>query len=165
MFGENVHHAPQTNEPINATDVIESWYFEEEPLWNYKSPQITPETKEFAQIAWNATRRFGCGQAVSRGKIGGTYTVCYYDPPMQYGSEAQNVFSADYEDESTGQSSTTSTTSPSTATGEAPVSAESTTDASVASGSPSRFIKSLIAQNRAFSPSRLERCSFVIVSR
>lgn len=154
-FGENVHHSPIIDDEVNATDIMDSWYFEEEPLWNYQQPRITPETKEFAQIAWNSTRRFGCGQAVSRGKIGGTYTVCYYDPPMESGLESLNVFQADYEDESTSQSSTTDeTTAPQTVDSSNQSASDSTTASSTGENA-SRLIKSLVSQNRALLPNPL----------
>ena len=127
---------------------MEDWYFGQEPKWNYNQPRITEENKQFAQIVWNATERFGCGQAVSRGKKGGTYTVCFYDPPATPGSERQNVFHAQYEEPSTttqasvdsnsGQSASTSTSS---GQGEAATGNEN----------PAQLVKNLIAYNRVVS--------------
>lgn len=89
---------------MNASDIIEEWYFNEEPLWNYDEPILSDETRDFSQIVWNGTVRFGCGQAVSEGQRGGTYTVCYYDPPGNVaGLERENVqrprYGEDDEDE------------------------------------------------------------------
>ena len=41
---------------------------------------------------WKNSRRIGCGQAISKGRKGGTFTVCNYDPPGNWkGEELQNV--------------------------------------------------------------------------
>lgn len=74
-FGENIHWSPTG---ANASDIIESWYFQEEPKWNYDAPVLSDETKDFSQLLWNATTKFGCGQAASKGQRGGTYTVSTY---------------------------------------------------------------------------------------
>ena len=38
------------------------------------------------------SKRIGCGQAISKGSKGGTFTVCNYDPPGNWkGEELQNV--------------------------------------------------------------------------
>lgn len=114
-FGENVHWF-KSQEGANASDVIEDWYFNEEPKWNYQEPRVTPETQEFSQMTWNSTAHFGCGQAVSEGTKGGTYTVCYYDPPGNVvGQEKQNVFEPSYNNvggETSGGGTGTSAPSP-----------------------------------------------------
>lgn len=143
-FGENVHYSSSRDE-INATNVMEDWYFGEESKWNYRDPQISPETREFAQIVWNATERFGCGQAVSRGKKGGTYTVCFYDPPVTPGSEKENVFQAQYGE----PESSTPTSGDSTGQSTSGSSEASTVPST--SESPAHLVKSLIAYNRAVS--------------
>lgn len=95
-FGESTHWTQRTDQ-VNASDIIDDWYFEEEPKWNYDQPRLSPETKDFSQMVWNSTRRFGCGQAVSQGARGGTYTVCYYDPPGNIeGQEKANVFAPNF---------------------------------------------------------------------
>lgn len=101
-FGENTFWTPRSDE-VNASHVIDEWYFEEEPRWNYEVPQLSRETRDFSQLVWNSTQRFGCGQAVSQGARGGTYTVCYYDPPGNIeGQEKANVFPPNF---GTGQES------------------------------------------------------------
>ena len=41
---------------------------------------------------WKGSKRIGCGQAISKGSKGGTFTVCNYDPPGNWkGEELQNV--------------------------------------------------------------------------
>lgn len=36
---------------------------------------------------WKESSRIGCGQAISKGPKGGTFTVCNYDPPGNYENE------------------------------------------------------------------------------
>lgn len=110
-FGENVHWM-KTDDAVNASDVIEDWYFNEEPKWNYDDPHVTPETQNFSQLLWNSTVRFGCGQAASKGSKGGTWTVCYYDPSGNTpGEEKINVFKSTYDEDESESSTEESTTS------------------------------------------------------
>ncbi|KAI1294153.1 hypothetical protein HDE_06170 [Halotydeus destructor] len=99
-FGENVHWADtkdQEDKEVDAATIMEDWYFDQEPQWDYNTSLVSKATQEFTQIVWNATTRFGCGQAVSEGPKGGTWTVCYYDPPGNVeGAERENVFAPDY---------------------------------------------------------------------
>lgn len=91
-FGENVHWSPLSNKDVTAFDVIDDWYFGEEERYDYDAPLLTGDNRHFTQMVWKATKRFGCGQAVSKGTRGGTYTVCYYDPPGNvFGEEKDNV--------------------------------------------------------------------------
>lgn len=132
---------------------MEDWYFGQEPKWNYKDPHVTPETQQFAQIVWNTTERFGCGQAVSHGKKGGTYTVCFYDPPLTPGLEKQNVFQTDYNEPN--ESSTPSSSSSSSSSTDGSATSGSTeggsSQPSATTESPAKLVKSLIAYNRAIS--------------
>lgn len=44
---------------------------------------------------WKESANIGCGQAISKGPKGGTFTVCNYDPPGNYeNEEIDNVFPA-----------------------------------------------------------------------
>ena len=47
-------------------------------------------TAAFSQMMWASSDRFGCGQAVSEGPKGGTWTVCLYDEPGNEEGEAKN---------------------------------------------------------------------------
>ncbi|KAI1294149.1 STS14 protein [Halotydeus destructor] len=92
-FGESIHWSDNTWY-VPALDVVDDWYFDEEPKWDYESdsPQLSDGTADFSQMLWASSRQFGCGQAVSEGPKGGTYTVCYYDPPGNVaGQEKKNV--------------------------------------------------------------------------
>lgn len=132
-FGENVHWY-KSQEGANATDVIDNWYFDEEPKWNYDEPRVTPETKDFSQITWNSTKRFGCGQAVSKGIQGGTWTVCYYDPPGNTpGLEKENVFKSTF-----GYEEPTSTTTTS-----------SSSEVTSSTATPSESIRELVSSQRS----------------
>lgn len=100
-FGENIHWTSMQPDDFDAFDIFEDWYFEEEPQWDFDYPYISDETREFAQIVWRSTTQFGCGQAMSGGTRGGTYTVCMYDPAGNIdGEEGENVrpaFTGDYD--------------------------------------------------------------------
>lgn len=91
-FGKNVHWA-NTTDVVTGSQVLEDWYWAEQYKWNYDAPKVTDETNEFSQIVWEASQEFGCGQAVSEGPNGGTYTVCYYsDIGNLEGQEGANVY-------------------------------------------------------------------------
>src|SRR5688572_21605045 len=70
MFGENMAWNATADGPVNCTEVVAQWY-SEGAAWDYDSSQIDESNRHFAQIVWKRTRRFGCGQAVSRGGRGG----------------------------------------------------------------------------------------------
>jgi hypothetical protein len=90
-FGENVHFSPAVV-GTNATTIVDAWYFDQEPNWNYEDPYLSEQTNAFSQIVWKESQQLGCGQAASRGSNGGTYTVCFYDPPGNIdGHERENV--------------------------------------------------------------------------
>lgn len=54
-----------------------SRYFTQEPKWNYDNPQLSEATNGFSQMMWASSDRFGCGQAMSDGPRGGTWTVSF----------------------------------------------------------------------------------------
>jgi hypothetical protein len=143
-FGENVHWY-KSQEGANASDIIDNWYFDEEPKWNYDEPHVTSETQEFSQIIWNATQRFGCGQAVSKGSRGGTWTVCYYDPPGNTpGQEKVNVFQSEYDNES-GEEEETSTQD----SGSSSSSSDATTTSSALTTNAGASIRALVSSQRS----------------
>lgn len=74
---------------------------------NQEGSRLDDSNRHFAQVVWKRTRRFGCGQAVSRGGKGGTYTVCYYDPTAVAGKEKDNVLPTDADLTTTTTTSTT----------------------------------------------------------
>ena len=78
-FGENLAWNSESEE-VKCSIPVKLWY-NEWKFYNYKKPNINGETGHFTQVVWKSSRRIGCGQAVSYGKVGGTYTVCNYDPP------------------------------------------------------------------------------------
>ena len=88
MFGEN--HYWSRSEEVNCSQAVSSWESEERN-WNYENPQLAENNRQYAQLVWRGTRKFGCGQAVSRGSKGGSHTVCYYDPTATAGRETTNV--------------------------------------------------------------------------
>jgi len=91
MFGENQAWTRGAEGPVNCTEVTNNWYRSEEPSWDYDASTLDDSNRHFAQIVWRGTRRFGCGQALSRGARGGVYTVCYYEPTAEVGGERENV--------------------------------------------------------------------------
>lgn len=89
-FGQNMHFSP-TRE-VNASTIMDDWYFAQVPKWDYQEPSLSDETDAFSQIVWNSTTHLGCGQATASGPNPGTYTVCYYDPAGNVpGLESDNV--------------------------------------------------------------------------
>lgn len=90
MFGENNDWSESATGPINCTQVTGRWYSEGQS-WDYDNSQVDASNAHFAQVVWKASRRFGCGQALSRGPRGGVHTVCYYDPTIVAGEERANV--------------------------------------------------------------------------
>ena len=38
-FGESIHWSPSTW-PVDALEVIEDWYFDQEQQWNYENPKL-----------------------------------------------------------------------------------------------------------------------------
>lgn len=92
LFDENVFWDANGTEdnPSNCTDAIGSWYAES-TQWDYENPHLTKENRHFATLVWKNNKRYGCGQALSRGSKGGMYTVCYYHPGVVEGEEKENV--------------------------------------------------------------------------
>ncbi|KAF7493649.1 Pathogenesis-related protein 1 [Sarcoptes scabiei] len=87
--GENL--AWNSQEPIDCRIPLQLWY-DEWKIYNYQHPKINPQNGHFTQMIWRSSRRIGCGQAISKGRNGGTYTVCNYDPPGNWkNEELQNV--------------------------------------------------------------------------
>lgn len=82
--GENL--AWNSQEPIDCRIPLQLWY-DEWKIYNFQRPHITARNGHFAQMVWKSSRRIGCGQAISKGKSGGTYTVCNYDPPGNWKNE------------------------------------------------------------------------------
>lgn len=87
--GENL--AWNSQEPIDCRIPLQLWY-DEWKTYNFRNPHINPRNGHFSQMVWKNSRRIGCGQAISKGRKGGTFTVCNYDPPGNWkGEELQNV--------------------------------------------------------------------------
>ena len=91
--GQNLY--VKTNAP-SAADVMNSWYYKEEPNYNYQ----TGKSKNggvighFTQVVWKNTQQIGC--AVATGTYlayGGSYYVCcnYFPAGNYYGEYLQNV--------------------------------------------------------------------------
>jgi len=91
LFGENDYWVQTEESEVTCTEAVKSWHDRGASSWNYEDPHINDRNREFAQVVWRSSRKFGCGQAVSLGSRGGTYTVCYYDPTAKEGSESANV--------------------------------------------------------------------------
>ncbi|KAI1294151.1 Ectin [Halotydeus destructor] len=89
MFGENDYWV-KSDSPTKCTDAVAQWY-SEGSTWDYDESQMDDTNRHFAQVVWRRTRRFGCGQALSRGPRGGVYTVCFYDRTAEAGQERTNV--------------------------------------------------------------------------
>lgn len=88
-YGENL--AWNSIERVDCRIPLELWY-DEWKIYNFAKPNITSRNGHFTQVVWKDTRRIGCGQAISKGKVGGTFTVCNYDPPGNYlNEELENV--------------------------------------------------------------------------
>lgn len=87
--GENL--AWNSREPVDCRIPLQLWY-DEWKTYNFQNPHINPRNGHFSQLVWKSSQRIGCGQAISKGRKGGTFTVCNYDPPGNYkGEEVQNV--------------------------------------------------------------------------
>ncbi|XP_027202737.2 Golgi-associated plant pathogenesis-related protein 1-like [Dermatophagoides pteronyssinus] len=87
--GENL--AWNSQEPIDCRIPLQLWY-DEWKTYNFRRPNINPRNGHFSQMVWKSSKRIGCGQAISKGSKGGTFTVCNYDPPGNWkGEELQNV--------------------------------------------------------------------------
>lgn len=127
-------------------------------MWDYENPRVSEETKDFSQIAWNSTTRFGCGQAVSKGEKGGTYTVCFFDPPGNVpGEEKVNVFRSPYgeeDEEETTTSTSGSTTEETTTSGST---TNGTTSGVTTTPSSESFIRSFVTTDRKKSVDKLLR--------
>ncbi|EDO34552.1 predicted protein, partial [Nematostella vectensis] len=63
---------------LTGNKVVQIWY-EEEKLYNYSDPKITPETRPFCQVVWAGTRELGVGK--SNTKNGKQVVVARYSPP------------------------------------------------------------------------------------
>ncbi|XP_054158873.1 Golgi-associated plant pathogenesis-related protein 1-like [Oppia nitens] len=88
-YGENLAWNSIVN--VDCRVPLKLWY-DEWKIYNYRKPNITARNGHFTQMVWRDTRKIGCGRAVSSGPLGGTYTVCNYDPPGNYiGEELENV--------------------------------------------------------------------------
>lgn len=88
-YGENL--AWNSQEPIDCGLPLKLWY-DEWKIYNFQRPNVNPANGHFTQMVWKESAQIGCGQAISKGKNGGTYTVCNYDPPGNYeNEELENV--------------------------------------------------------------------------
>ena len=74
-----------------AERVVKFWY-DEEPLYNYKSPGYSFETGHFTQLVWKGTQEIGCGYAKGCVTRLPNVWVCHYSPAGNYsGQFAENV--------------------------------------------------------------------------
>lgn len=91
-YGENL--AWNSQEPIDCGLPLKLWY-DEWKIYNFQRPNINAANGHFTQMIWKDSANIGCGQAISKGPKGGTFTVCNYDPPGNYeNEELDNVFPA-----------------------------------------------------------------------
>ena len=88
-YGENLAWATY---PASIETVV-SWWYSEEPKYDYNNPGWQSEAGHFTQMVWKGTTEIGCGMAHCTSGKWPYVWVCQYNPPGNViGAFAENVF-------------------------------------------------------------------------